>query len=107
MRISGITTSCAAGLVLATAAQAEPVGLSFRQMDELTAGNVSATVDVTATVSASPPEGATETAAAAGSVEYVVVVPAATEAGQLVLTTTVSGPATVTMQATCSGMPCM
>ena len=38
MKTVGITTICAAGVVLATAAQVEPVSLSFRQMDELTAG---------------------------------------------------------------------
>ena len=107
MKTIGITTICAAGVVLATAAQAEPLSLSFQQMDALTAGNVSSTVTVAAVVSAPPPEGASETAAAAGSLEYVVVVPGTAEMGQLELVTIVSGPATVTMQATCSGTPCM
>jgi hypothetical protein len=93
MKTVGITTICAAGVVLATAAQAEPVSLSFRQMDELTAGNVTGTVDVTATVSAPPPEGTSETAAAAGALEYVVVAPGTAETGQLELITIVSGPA--------------
>jgi hypothetical protein len=106
MRTLGITT-CAVGVVLATAAQADPVSLSFQQMDELTAGNVSGTVAVTAAVSAPPPEGASETAAAAASLEYVVVVPGMAETGQLELVTIVSGPATVTMQASCPGTPCM
>ena len=107
MKTVGATTICAAGVVFATAAHAEPVSLSFEQMEGLTAGNVSGNVAVTAVVSASPPEGASETAAAAGSLEYVVVVPGMAETGQLELVTIVSGPATVTMQATCSGMPCM